>query len=238
MRVPSLEELRALQLEGSRHGYNGFHIYLRYQAVLEMLQDLAPRRVLVVGCGFGIFDRLLPEDIALVGLDLGEDEITVASAWAAAHRPEWRYARQSLEDAALPAASFDLVVLSEVLEHMPEEVVDATLHEVARVLTPDGKALITVPNRAHLRNRAREIFGQPTVLMDPTHLREYSIAEARALLDESPLRLLRFAARLLYFPKERFLSRWLPPEDPLRGFIVRRAPQLASHFLLLAERAS
>ncbi len=117
---------------------------------------------------------------------------------------------------------------------MPEDVARATLHEVARVLTPDGRALITVPNRAHLRNRARELFGQPTVLMDPTHLREYSIDEARVLLDGSPLRSLRFSAALLYFPKERFLARWLPPEDPLRGLIVRRAPQLASHFLLLA----
>lgn len=43
----------------------------------------------------------------------------------------------------LPAGSADIVVMSEVLEHLPD--VDAALDEVNRILAPDGRCVITVP---------------------------------------------------------------------------------------------
>jgi ubiquinone/menaquinone biosynthesis C-methylase UbiE len=41
--------------------------------------------------------------------------------------------------------AFDLVVLSEVLEHLSDDIVEPSLREVARVLKPGGAALVTVP---------------------------------------------------------------------------------------------
>jgi SAM-dependent methyltransferase len=40
---------------------------------------------------------------------------------------------------------FDYVIMSEVLEHLTDEILDATLPEVKRVLKPHGRFLVTVP---------------------------------------------------------------------------------------------
>ncbi len=44
-----------------------------------------------------------------------------------------------------PDATFDLVTSVSVLEHMPENGDSAAIHEIARVLVPGGRFLVTVP---------------------------------------------------------------------------------------------
>jgi len=51
-----------------------------------------------------------------------------------------------------PDEHFDAVVMSEVLEHLDDEVLDVTLVEVKRVLRPGGKFIGTVPAREKLEN--------------------------------------------------------------------------------------
>jgi SAM-dependent methyltransferase len=43
------------------------------------------------------------------------------------------------------SGSFDVVVLSEVLEHIPTEKLQGSLHEIRRVLRPQGRLIGTVP---------------------------------------------------------------------------------------------
>jgi 2-polyprenyl-3-methyl-5-hydroxy-6-metoxy-1,4-benzoquinol methylase len=54
---------------------------------------------------------------------------------------------------------FDLVVCTEVLEHLPQSPVHA-LHEMRRVMKPGGKLLITTPNIARSINRAKLLLGK------------------------------------------------------------------------------
>jgi 2-polyprenyl-3-methyl-5-hydroxy-6-metoxy-1,4-benzoquinol methylase len=49
----------------------------------------------------------------------------------------------SASDLAVPTASFDVVMCSEVLEHLEDD--DEVVAEIARVLKPQGKVLISVP---------------------------------------------------------------------------------------------
>ena len=49
-------------------------------------------------------------------------------------------------------AHFDVVVMSEVLEHLDDEVFEATLVEVERVLRPGGRFIGTVPAREKLES--------------------------------------------------------------------------------------
>lgn len=51
--------------------------------------------------------------------------------------------QSSLDHTGLPASSFDVVIASEVLEHMNDPV--GFLKEVGRILKPGGKFLVTVP---------------------------------------------------------------------------------------------
>lgn len=52
---------------------------------------------------------------------------------------------------------FDVVVMSEVLEHVPN--CYDTLSEIGRVLKPKGRLIITVPNPFSLLNIIKAIFG-------------------------------------------------------------------------------
>ena len=235
--VPSLERLHALRAEGMQVGYKGIYIYLRYRAILEVLASIRFDRVLEVGCGYGIFARLLPPDIDYVGVDTGEAEVRVASAWAAAHRPGWRLLRETVTAHAPADAAFDLVLLSEVLEHMPEPDAEATLAASVRALAPGGHLLVTVPNRLHVRNRARRLAtSRELVLMDPTHLREYTLGEARRLVDAFPLTPVAFRGAVLYFPKETVVARVIRPESRLRTAALAAFPALASHFVFLLRK--
>jgi SAM-dependent methyltransferase len=49
-----------------------------------------------------------------------------------------------------PDGVFDTVVVSEVLEHLSDEVLAASLREIARVLKAGGQLIGTVPSREHL----------------------------------------------------------------------------------------
>ena len=78
-------------------------------------------------------------------------------------------------------ASFDAVICSETLEHIPDEV--AVINEIARILRPRGLLFFTVPN---LWNAARIIemfkhFSFRIQLMEG-HLREYSFRQVSNLL--------------------------------------------------------
>jgi SAM-dependent methyltransferase len=63
--------------------------------------------------------------------------------------------------------SFDLIVSSEVLEHVPD--LAKALGETARVLKPGGAHLFTVPPRGHTRKRAEIIDGDVRFLEPPDY---------------------------------------------------------------------
>ncbi|HTW96317.1 MAG TPA: class I SAM-dependent methyltransferase [Candidatus Methylomirabilis sp.] len=89
--------------------------------------------------------------------------------------------------------SFDLVILSETLEHFnfhPQRV----FTEIYRVLKPEGELIITTPNLLRLNNRLKLILGK-SINSDlgenygpGTHYREYSAAELEFLLRLSGLK--------------------------------------------------
>jgi 2-polyprenyl-3-methyl-5-hydroxy-6-metoxy-1,4-benzoquinol methylase len=234
--VPSLQALQELRQEGMKIGYRGIFIYLRYQAILETLSGMSFSRALGVGAGYGIFDRLLPESLDYTGVDISAEAIAFADGWAAQHRPTYRYLQKTLWDCAFSSEHFDLVLLSEVIEHIPEQEVEGTLQEIERLLCPGGYLLLTVPNRWQVRNRIRWLLGKELVWMDPTHLREYSLREIRALVRALPLTERAFRPAVLYLPCETMLSRWIRPEGVLRRRLIRLCHGIASHFIFLLQK--
>ena len=66
---------------------------------------------------------------------------------AAGGRAGARVARGDLQALPLPGEGFDLALVNEVLEHVPDDL--AGLREVFRVLRPGGRAVLFSPNRLY-----------------------------------------------------------------------------------------
>ncbi len=121
----------------------------RVRVVLEYLDVQPGDRVLDCGCGYGWFLKVLGEMSAcrLVGTDVDLNRLGKARRELAAGAGPGSAAVLAADAARLPFQddTFDKIVLSEVLEHLPGD--RAALLEVRRVLKPGGVVAITVPNR-------------------------------------------------------------------------------------------
>ena len=115
----------------------------RVWTVIDYLAIRPGDRVLDCGCGLGWFVKILGElyPSPLYGCDSDVPRL------AAAQREVAGRAGLSAADILslpYPDAAFDKIVLSEVLEHLPDDT--GGLAEVCRVLKPGGRVAITVPN--------------------------------------------------------------------------------------------
>jgi SAM-dependent methyltransferase len=77
-----------------------------------------------------------------------------------------------------PNEAFDVILLFEVLEHVFLERRDELLRKASSLMKPGGVFVLSTPNRWIYRAKCWLSGERP----DPTHVREYSYPELRALL--------------------------------------------------------
>jgi ubiquinone/menaquinone biosynthesis C-methylase UbiE len=153
---------------------------------LNLIRRYAPlegRRVLDIGCGLGAyvanFRRFTPYAF---GMDVDAPRVQEGQ-------------RRGIENLLLAAAeslpfadaTFDVVVLNEVIEHVQDDA--AALREACRVLAPGGAAIVYAPNRLYpfethgVYLGRRYIFGNiPLVNWLPDRWRRRIVPHARAYL--------------------------------------------------------
>jgi SAM-dependent methyltransferase len=192
--------------------------------------------VLEVGCASGYFTQALLERGAAA-----VDGIEVDPEDAARAEPHLR--RLIVDSVESPAVTdeldddaYDAIVCGDVLEHLRDPW-DA-LAFLATLLRPGGIAAVSVPNVAHWTGRRALLRGRfPYAehgLFDRTHLRFFTRAGARALVEGADLRV----------RTERFAPAPLPLQSRVPGLgrlaapAARAWPELfALQVVLAAERA-
>src|SRR5690348_15992116 len=89
-----------------------------WPAILALLPDLAGRRVVDLGCGFGWFARFARQHGAahVLGLDLSENMI--ARARRDTDDPQIAYRIADLDELALPQAAFDFAYSALALHYI------------------------------------------------------------------------------------------------------------------------
>ncbi|HEX9373074.1 MAG TPA: class I SAM-dependent methyltransferase [Roseiflexaceae bacterium] len=180
--------------------YFRLHRY-RFQKLLAALPP-PPARLLEIGTTPGQFTEILRRagyDVA--GVDLFPEQR--AELWRRLG-VEVRYC--NLDEQPLPydSDSFDAAVFSEVIEHLVASPLPA-LREMARVLRPGGRLVITTPNQHYIKSRLRtladillgrpfepfDVFQRSMSLAGPqryyNHSRLYTLPELAWLVEQSGL---------------------------------------------------
>lgn len=156
--------------------------------------------VLVAGCGLGMYVKaLLPHAITVYGFDIEAEHLAVAST----NIPNAHFQLAACEYIPYAEESFDLVLSHEVLEHVADD--RLSVSEIVRVLRPQGRAIIFVPNRMAPYEthghywRGRYYFGNTPLinyLPDPLrnrlapHVRAYMPRQLRHLFLGQPVRVI------------------------------------------------
>lgn len=115
----------------------------RYDFLCEVLDATKPQAVLDVGCGTGDFltiplARTFPE-IQFDGIDSDKGTVEYARK-----KNDLRNLKFILQEEFVSARRYDLVVISEVLEHVEDPVEFMRFYR--SLLTPEGKIVLTIPN--------------------------------------------------------------------------------------------
>jgi SAM-dependent methyltransferase len=157
------------------------------QALAALVMGQAEAHVLDLGCGAGhVSFHVAPHVKHVVAYDLSADMLDVVARAAAERGLDNIVTREGVAE-RLPFAneSFDYVLSRYSAHHWHD--VEAGLREAARVLKPEGTAVIVdsvSPGRPLLDTHLQAV----ELLRDPSHVRSYSRAEWEAAIVRAGLR--------------------------------------------------
>ncbi|MBI4240701.1 MAG: class I SAM-dependent methyltransferase [Candidatus Rokubacteria bacterium] len=140
----------------------------RYSEYAVARQYARGKVVLDIGSGDGCAAFLLAEESKeVIGVEVAREAVELARQRY--QRPNLRFQQMSGTQLGFPDNTFDLITSFQVIEHVPE--VEVFVDEMIRVLKPDGRLLVTTPNRL------------TSIGENPYHVQEYSPDEFRTLFD-------------------------------------------------------
>lgn len=113
----------------------------RHRIALAWIDD-GTTALLDAGCSYGYATRFYAQKAANVtGIELNKHHLAVGKA----KYPAITFVESSVEQTPFPDSSFDCIVMTDVLEHVPDR--QKTLNELYRILKPGGAAIITTPHK-------------------------------------------------------------------------------------------
>ncbi|MBI4875076.1 MAG: class I SAM-dependent methyltransferase [Acidobacteria bacterium] len=177
--------------------------------------------VLDVGCGGGLFLSLLRKpELRVAGLDFSCDAAAVA--WREKNVP---VVCASLSRAPFAPGSCSMVTMFHVLEHLYEP--GAYLEAAHRLLQPDGRLVVQVPNAACWQFF---LLGENWTGLDvPRHLFDFRARDLEPLLDASGFEVVRMKHFSLRDNPAGFATSLAPGLDPMVRRIrrIRETPRVA-----------
>ncbi|MBT6047484.1 MAG: class I SAM-dependent methyltransferase [Candidatus Scalindua sp.] len=157
------------------------------QAALKRVRKLnalraGSRKLLEIGCAFGYFLGKAKDCFDVSGVELSD-----YAAKYAREQLGLNVIKGSIEEASFAESSFDVVVMWDVIEHIPSPVL--ALKEINRVLRSGGLLALSTPDISSLISR---IQGKSWRLYDPPyHLNYFSRKTICKLLESTGFRILK-----------------------------------------------
>lgn len=158
------------------------HLQRIYEHIYSDLQELqfpASRRVLEVGCSYGLLlDYLREKGWRAAGIDISKNAV----GWA---RERGLECYQASMDDFTPPGKYDLILLIHVLEHLPDP--GESLKRIKSWLSPGGMIYLRVPNvESRFVRRSRVNFIGHFKPFE--HLYYFSSETMKLLLEKAGLR--------------------------------------------------
>ncbi len=130
----------------------------QYIATIMSQCDLSRKVVLEIGCGKGRITRDLAKHAKhVVASDPDAVSLETARTTITAENVEFVQAPAGVPD--LPVKSFDMVIYTLSLHHVPAAEMSSSLHKAAKLLQKDGVLLVLEPGTDGSFTEAEERFG-------------------------------------------------------------------------------
>jgi 2-polyprenyl-3-methyl-5-hydroxy-6-metoxy-1,4-benzoquinol methylase len=166
------------------------------------------RRVLDLGCATGATGAALKQrqPAHVTGVEL-------EAAYAAEARTRLDAVIAGDVETAEPQGRFDALIAADILEHLKDPW--SALRRYARQLQPHGTAVVSLPNVGHWSTYANLARGtwprKPEGIFDATHLRWFTLRDARELLRQAGLEPTAVVRRGWILPRGSRLDALVPP---------------------------
>jgi predicted TPR repeat methyltransferase len=209
-----------------------------HDVLRRRIRALAPgRRLLDLGAAGGHLGRSVRDRCAfLAGV---EPDATLPDA-AREGYDDWR--RTEALSAGDWPQPFDVVVCADVLEHLAQP--ERLLERIRAWLAPGGTLLVSLPNAANITARAAILSGRfpyaDRGLFDRTHLRFYTRATGRELIESAGFRVAAVEATAMPYELALPALSRAPWNGPLRAFArvsARLLPKLFGYQFVYEARA-
>ncbi|MBK6848873.1 MAG: methyltransferase domain-containing protein [Proteobacteria bacterium] len=183
-----------------------YPVYVEKLARVRAYLDRVPAaqaRILDVGCGEG----LLVEEYRKQGRDIQGLDLHYSSPFVT---------RGDITQLPWEPGSFDLVLALDVIEHLGYATQAQAFSELARVLKPGGRALVSLPNLAHFASRLAFLFAGRLLRTSQAerHPGDRPIAEYLELIKDSGFEVLSRRGVFPTFPLISALT-WFAPARSL-----------------------
>lgn len=178
----------------------------RHREIVRIITERRPGKILDLGCGNGYILRMLPPSFERYGCEVSKSAVDfISDKDKGVHCVVCDLNKEFPFD-----ADFDIIVASEVLEHLVNP--DKVLENVKAHLTKQGLFLVTTPNVVHWTFRLQFLRGRfPTY--NKSHLYFWDLEGFQDLLQSYGYQILNFYPTVLetpFWPLTSILSRFKP----------------------------
>lgn len=153
-------------------------------AINNLLNGKHFKKAADIGGGYGRLSVLLEQYADRVVLvEPSQQQLDLAKVFL---RDEPNVDRELMQVEKLDfrAGELDLVAMIRVMHHLPDPT--GAFHEISRVLSSDGYAVIEVANYTHARNRIKHIVKHQKMPLEPVSIRTDSNEDEVAFVNHNP----------------------------------------------------
>jgi len=206
-------------------------ILLRKQVILSFISGLSGKLdILDVGCGWCVLSAYLArQGHRVTGVDNDESALKSASQTIARYAAGVTLKQCDAQHLDLLAQCFDLVIWEEMLEHLDQPLL--ALREGWRVLRPQGRIILSVPNSESPRYKIFQLLGLGRLLISSHHKHNFNRKSIGTLVRQAGFRIISLTSDFIPIPKLPlgfFLNQ--------RKALARRYPFWGYHLIIHAQK--